>query len=145
MMRPTEEKPESGTTNVMSPAVETPRATRQSRLTQALVWVGVVAGGVFVVGAIFFSGFFLSWSSDDRGGGHGGSETMACCSHMKPGEPMGQSAPMGPGGPRTPGAQRGPAGPMTPGEMMPGKMMSPGMMDPHTQSPAIAPPSSPRP
>jgi hypothetical protein len=86
--------------------------------------VGIVAGGAFVVGAIFFSGFFLSWSLDGHGGTHNGPETMACCAHMKPGEPMGQGAAMGPDGPKMPGAQTGPASPMAPGEMMPGKTMS---------------------
>lgn len=34
------------------------RAGRPSRLSQALAWVGIVAGGLFIVAAIFFSGFF---------------------------------------------------------------------------------------
>ena len=33
-----------------------------SRLNKALAWVGIVAGGVFIVGAIFLSGYFLNWS-----------------------------------------------------------------------------------
>ena len=36
---------------------------RPSRLSQALAWVGIVAGGFFIVAAIFFSGFFLSSAS----------------------------------------------------------------------------------
>ena len=38
----------------------TPAPARPSRLNQALAWVGIVAGGLFVVGAIFFSGYFLN-------------------------------------------------------------------------------------
>jgi hypothetical protein len=40
---------------------------RPNRLNQALAWVGIVAGVVFVVVVVFFSGFFLVWS----GGHHG--------------------------------------------------------------------------
>ena len=39
------------------------RDGRVSRLNQALAWVGIVAGGLFIVAVIFFSGFFLNWSS----------------------------------------------------------------------------------
>ncbi len=46
---------------------------RPNRLKQALAWVGIVAGVVFVVAVIFFSGFFLSWSS----GGHRGKTFLA--------------------------------------------------------------------
>ena len=57
-------------TDVSPPADETGIATHQSknsrprpgRLNQALAWVGIVAGGLFIVAAVFFSGFFLSWS-----------------------------------------------------------------------------------
>lgn len=33
---------------------------RLSRLNLAAAWVGVIAGGLFIVAAIFFAGFFLS-------------------------------------------------------------------------------------
>ncbi|OJZ75967.1 hypothetical protein BRW65_00440 [Mycobacterium paraffinicum] len=62
----------------------------RSRLIQALAWVGITAGGLFIVAAIFFSGFFLSWSERSgmghMGMGHGSS--MDCCSQMKPGDQM---------------------------------------------------------
>ena len=41
---------------------------RRSRLTAAAAWVGIVAGVVFIVAVIFFSGFILGAHS----GGHGG-------------------------------------------------------------------------
>ena len=62
---------------------------RSSGLTQALAWIGIVAGGLFIVTGIFFAGFFLSWSEHSGMGhtamGHG---SMDCCSHMKPGDHM---------------------------------------------------------
>jgi hypothetical protein len=60
--------------------------------------VGIVAGGLFIVVAIFLSGFFVSWSFGGSGHEHMGAGKMACCSDMKPGEHMGQGAMMGPGG-----------------------------------------------
>ena len=93
-----------------------------SRLNQALAWVGIVAGGLFVTAAIFFSGFFLSWGFGGHGHEHMGQGTMACCGEMKPGDHMGQGGMMGPG------------------------MMGPGgMMGPASQSPTTAAPSAPRP
>lgn len=84
---------------------------RPTRLNQALAWVGIVAGGLFIVAAIFFSGFFLSWSLGGPGGAHKGPGSMACCSEMKPGEQM------------------------KPGEMMPGGMMGPASQLPTPPSP----------
>jgi hypothetical protein len=53
-------------TDVPPPADETAIATEQpkisrhqpSGLNQAVAWVGLVAGGLFIVAAIFLSGFF---------------------------------------------------------------------------------------
>ena len=58
------------------------------RLNQALAWVGIVAGGLFVVGAIFFSGFFLNWSEHmhmQMGHAAMGHESKDCCADMKTG------------------------------------------------------------
>jgi hypothetical protein len=102
--------------------------------------VGIVAGGLFIVAAIFFSGFFLRWSLDGPRDGHMGPASMACCSQMKPGEQM-----MKPEEHMKPGAMMGPGSQMTPGEMMPGRMTVPGgMMGPAPQSPTASP-STPRP
>jgi hypothetical protein len=132
----TDESESSGATGTPS-AVEPSRDGHPSRLNQALAWVGIVAGCLFIVAAIFFSGFFVSWS---MGGHHMGPGEMGCCSQMKPGDHMAQGPMMGPGGPKTPSGQ------MTPGQMMPGMSMGPGgMMGPSPQSPTTSPPSTPRP
>jgi hypothetical protein len=111
-------------------------AGHRSRLNQALAWVGIVAGGLFIVSAIFFSGFFLSRISDGHWREHPAPGPMACCSEMKPGDQMHPDAMMGPGGQMTPGE-------MKPGETKPGGMMGPGgPIGPAPQSPT---PSSPRP
>jgi len=55
-----------------------------------MAWVGIVAGVVFVVAVVFFSGFLLGWSS---GGGDG-----RCAGEMGPGGMTGQCPMMGPGG-----------------------------------------------
>lgn len=83
--------PESNTATA-TPPVEA-RHGRPSRLNQALAWVGIVAGGLFIAAGIFFSGFFLSWSSGAHMGG-----TMACCDHMRNTGQMGSGGMMGPGG-----------------------------------------------
>jgi hypothetical protein len=73
------------------------RHDRPSRLSQVLAWVAIIAGVVFVVAVIFFSGFFLSWSSDDHYGwhrGYGGGRA-GTCPMMGPGG-MGPGGPMGP-------------------------------------------------
>ena len=58
-------------------AVEPPRRRydddqydRPSRLSQVLAWVGIVAGVVFVVAVIFFSGFLIGRTSGHHYGGH---------------------------------------------------------------------------
>jgi hypothetical protein len=79
----------------------TTQPTRPSRLNQALAWVGIVAGGLFVVGAIFFSGFFLNWSEHAHmrmgmGGMAAAHEMKDCCADMKPGDHMMKPGAMGP-------------------------------------------------
>src|SRR5271163_2471961 len=67
----------------------TTKPTRPSRLNQALAWVGIVAGGLFVVGAIFFAGFFLNWSEHmhmQMGHAAMSHEQKDCCADMKPGD-----------------------------------------------------------
>lgn len=99
----------------VSPPTSEPGATaeaprlRPSRLNQALAWVGIVAGGVFIVAAIFFSGFFLSWGIGDGSWHHHmGPGSMAGCNHMKSGEPM-----MKPDEHMKPGAMMRPGGMMS--------------------------------
>ncbi len=105
------------TTDVAQPTDHSAVApARHSRLNQALAWVGIVAGGIFIVAAIFFSGFFLNWSEHmHMGMGHAtmAKEAKDCCADMKPGEMM------------------KPGGMMKPGDMKPGEM-GPGMMGPQS-------------
>lgn len=85
------------TTDVAQPTDDsvTPPSARpsyqSSRLNRALAWVGVVAGGLFIVAAIFLSGFFLDWSEHahmQMGMGRMPAAHAAkdCCADMKPGE-----------------------------------------------------------
>jgi len=61
-----------------------------NRVNQALAWVGIVAGGLFIVAGIFLSGFFLSWSEHmHMGAGHPAAmthESKDCCADMKHGD-----------------------------------------------------------
>src|SRR5947209_18639623 len=64
-----------------------------SRLNQALAWVGIVAGGLFIVAAVFFAGFFLNYSEHmhmNMGMSHAakGHDSKDCCADMKPGDHM---------------------------------------------------------
>ena len=70
-------EPEPTTVTGKPRAVEPPRRRydddqydRPSRLSQVLAWVGIVAGVVFVVAVIFFSGFFMGASLGGHYGGH---------------------------------------------------------------------------
>ena len=55
-----------------APAPAYAERPRHSRLTAVAAWVGIVAGVVFIVAVIFFSGFILgAHSGGYRGGGHG--------------------------------------------------------------------------
>jgi hypothetical protein len=81
---------------------------RRSKVTAAAAWVGLVAGVVFIVAVIFFSGFVLgTHSGGHRGlGGHKGDDGFAVIHRGPP--PM---FPMGPpGGFERPGSS-GPGGP----------------------------------
>src|SRR5271156_2600303 len=103
-----------GTTQPASPRHQS------SRLNQALAWVGIVAGGVFIVAALFLSGVFLNWSEHAPMRMGMGDEATAPASKdggsdMKRGE-------------MKPGERK-------PGEMKPGamgrEMRGPEMMGPH--------------
>jgi len=115
------ESPETAT--VVSPAIATGAGHRNSQLYRALAWVGIVAGVVFIVAVVFFSGFFAARATGGYGwhrGPQGG--------QMQPGAPMGGGCPMmqmqpggmGPGG-MGPGGMSGGMGPGgMPGGMGPG-------------------------
>jgi len=91
------------------PAVAVPPSpsTRPNRLYQTAAWVAIVAGLVFIVGAIFFTGFAL--------GRHSG--------------PGGWDGPRYPAGVMIPRPPMGDPDGRGPGMMGPG-MMGPGMMGP---------------
>lgn len=85
MTHPVDEGSEASAPAMTQPGIGPSGGGRPSRLNQALAWVGIVAGGLFIVAAIFFSGFFLSWT---MGGPHMGPGKMACCGDMKSGAMM---------------------------------------------------------
>lgn len=97
---------------------------RQSRPGRVAVWVGIVAGVVFVVAVVFFSGFFIGSTSGFHYGSHLG---------FRDGQ-------MGTG----PTCQMGQGGMMGPGMM--GPRMSPGgQMEPSQPTPTTSAPAPPRP
>lgn len=81
------ETPEARTepTTVVGQSRSDDRDGRPNRLNQALAWVGIVAGVLFVVALIFFSGFILGRASGHHdGGGHHGYHHYE---QMGPGQP----------------------------------------------------------
>lgn len=90
---PSSEPATSRVATPLSPTYDEPR--RRSRLTSAAAWVGVIAGVVFIVAVIFFSGFILGAHSGGHrgGGGHHGDRDVAIFHRGPP--PM---FPMGPRG-----------------------------------------------
>ncbi len=101
---------------------------RRSRITAAAAWVGIVAGVVFIVAVIFFSGFILgAHNGGHRGhGGHRGDRDAAV---FHRGPPMGQMGPRGEferGGPFGPG---GPFAEVPQPPQSPGPTQSPGLDD----------------
>jgi len=98
---------------------ETAGQERPSRLSQAAAAVGIIAGVVFIVGVIFFSGFFLGSKSEQ----HRGPQVMHC---EMGGSGGGMGGMMGPGG-------MGPMGPKGSGP------------SPSSTSPSPPAPSTPQP
>ena len=105
---------------------------RSNRLSRVAAWVGIVAGVMFVVAVIFFSGLFLGWTS----GGHYGKHRGYCTSQKSPGM-------LSPGGMMSPGMMI--PGQMSPGQMGPGGMGPGGMMSPGQQPSPTTTPAAPRP
>ena len=96
-----------------TPYVERDREPyRRNRLTAVAAWVGIVAGTVFIVAVIFFTGFILgAHAGGHEGGGHhgGGGGHHWSEGERRGGPPMGQW-------------QRGPGG--GPGQTGPGSQSS---------------------
>ena len=94
------------------PPVSTQDDRGPNRVLQVLAWVGIVAGVVFVVAVVFFSGFFLGRHAGGPGYGHFGSHHGRGIHVFHRGGPQ----PMGP-------MARWPGGPMSP--MSPGSPSTP--------------------
>jgi hypothetical protein len=99
-------EPATGPVAATPPPVYQAEPPRRSRLTAAAAWVGIVAGVVFIVAVIFFSGFMLgAHGGGHRGpGGHKGDRDFAVFHRgpppMFPMGPRGEfERPFGPGGP----------------------------------------------
>ena len=140
---PNAENPTTPTTVVTTPPPPPPppervERDRGSRLSQVAAWVGIVAGTVFVVAVIFFSGFVLGKSADGGGDRQHGGPRHEIEMLQRGGPPMGPPHiffPGGPGGPGGPGAQGGPG--FGPGFQGPQQGQGPG--------PGNAPATPPRP
>jgi hypothetical protein len=117
---------ESAAATAADRSAETAGWKRPSRLSQAAAVVGIVAGLVFIIGAVFFSGFFLGSRLEH----HSGPQVMRC-EMGGSGEGKGGMGGMSPGG----------MGGMGPGGMGP---MGPSQ-PPSSTSTAPPAPSTPRP
>ncbi len=112
------DEPGTGSVDTLPPPVyaEAPHANRPNRLYQAAAWVAIVAGVMFIVGAVFFTGFALGRHSGSDGGWrhHRGDYSKF---ERRGGPPMMMPFPMTPGGPGGPGSGPGfqPGGPGGPG------------------------------
>src|SRR6476619_2887993 len=85
--------PEPSTAPVVAPPPEAPVVRdepRRSKVTFAAAWVGIVAGVVFTIAVIFFSGFILgAHSGGHRGHGDRGDHGFVEFRHgPPPGFPM---------------------------------------------------------
>lgn len=93
-----------------SPEPAVPPARRPDRVYRAAAWVAIVAGVVFIVGAVFFTGFALGRHTGHGGpGGHHGRFELL----ERKGPPMMRlTPPMEPGmQPPPPGDEPAPGGP----------------------------------
>lgn len=89
--------------DITATATSRPHPGRPGPLYRALAWVGIVAGSLFIVATVFFSGYVLGKNSD-AGSHHGPNRMLLTPFHkgMGPDGPMGPGDRMGPGeGPRS--------------------------------------------
>lgn len=127
------ENPGIATDSVIGTATVHEVDHRDQRLRRVLMWVGIVAGVVFIVSVVFFSGFALGRGSGGFHGWHRGYQGQMGPGGAIDGCPMMRSGGTGPGGVGR-GGMMGPGG-MDPDEMGPG-MMRP---NPPTAAPSTAP------
>lgn len=128
---PSDPEPVTAPVATTEPAVVAvpPAENKPSRLLQALAWVGIAAGTVFIVAVVFGTGFFLGAHSGGGDGHHhrGGHDRGGMMMFHRGGPdggpgrmgpPHGMMPPWGPGGPGAfgPGGPGwGPGGPGGPG------------------------------
>lgn len=114
MTETTQRADEPVTSPVDTPPPPAPRPVRPPRLYQAAAWVAIVAGIVFIVSAVFFTGFFLG----RHGGGFGQARHHRLDQsefHLPPPRMMPLNpGPMGPGEWPEPGRGMSPGGPGAP-------------------------------
>lgn len=129
---PIESEPTPTTTPVAAEAPPVVVVERKpSRLNQAAAWVGIVAGSVFIVGSIFFGGFFMGLAVGHGGGHHHAKYDDGQGQMHHRGGPPGFEGRPGPGGfpgwPGGPGYMPGPGFmPGGPGGMPGGPGFMPG-------------------
>ena len=87
---------------------------RSRRLYRTLAWVGIVAGVVFIVGAVFFSGYALGRGSGGYHGWHNAHRGAGGCPMMGGDMGPGRMGGMGQGSPGSNPAGPNPAGPPRP-------------------------------
>src|SRR5215217_2892966 len=93
---PTSSEPATGPVATAPSPTYVEREPRRNRLTATAAWVGIVAGVVFIVAVIFFSGFILgAHSGGHHRGGHGDGDRGFAIFHRDGPPPM---FPMGPRG-----------------------------------------------
>jgi hypothetical protein len=123
-MSETASSPESATGPIETSATTAPVVVRDrgGRLNVVAAWVGIVAGSVFVVAVIFFSGFVLG-ASVTGGHEHGGHHHGHGQGQMeRDGGGPRHGWPGGPGGPGGGGFGQGPGqGPGSPPPTPPGR------------------------
>ncbi len=120
---------QSETTSVTEPAVveRVVVESKPNRLYQATAWVAIVAGILFIVGTVFFSGFLLGRHSDGPrhfGPGMTGPGMMMERGGQEGGPGMHRGGPAGPAWPGREDGDDGPApqrpgGPAGPGQLPP--------------------------
>jgi hypothetical protein len=128
------ENPGITTDSTIGPPIVHDVDHRDRRLRRVLMWVGIVAGIVFIVAVVFFSGFALGRGSGGHHGWHRGYQGQMGPGGGTNGCPMMRDGGMGSRG-------TGPGGMMGPG--MDPDELGPGMMRPN-QSP-VSPSAAPAP
>lgn len=122
-MSETSASPETATGPVVNPTPSQPvvrEEPRRSKVTLVAAWVGIVAGVVFIVAVIFFSGFILGAQSSGHRGGHGGPGGDGGMAFIHRGPPPPGMFPMMPRGEFGPGPGFGPGGPRSEPPQSPG-------------------------